>query len=106
MTTYPWSARIVYGAETASRFSTRLGGGIHHVGGPSNLHARPTTAFSRKRWVGPSPDRTSYEILAGVDVRLTSRLGIRADIEQLLRCERLVYDPLSKGVVGVTWRLR
>jgi outer membrane protein W len=107
VTTYGYSALLVYRRENASRFTPWIGAGIHHV---------PAPQFTGALVVVPSipgppasedeVSRTSAKVAVGLELRLTERLGVRAGVERLLRNDGVNYDRVAKGVLALDWRLR
>jgi len=104
---YPMSARIVYRADYGSRLIPILGAGVHHVSTPQ--FTGPLRVIPRIPGAPMSEDdvesRTSAEVMAGFEWRLTDRLGLRASVERLLRNDDVVYDRATKGTLALSWRL-
>jgi hypothetical protein len=108
LNSYPTSARIVYRRENGSRLTPMFGAGVHHVNMPQ--FTGPLRDIPR---IPGAPmveedleERTSGEVMAGVEWRLTGRLALRASVEQLLRHDDVVYDRGTRGALALSWRLR
>lgn len=108
LNSYPTSARIIYRAENGSRLTPIFGAGIHHVNMPQ--FRGPLREIPR---IPGQPlleedleERTSPEVMAGVEWRLTTRLGVRASVERLLNSDDVLYDRATKAALALSWRLR
>jgi len=108
LNSYPTSARIVYRAENGSRLTPIFGAGVHHVNMPQ--FSGPLREIPRIPGVPmveeDLEERTSGEVMAGFEWRLTGRLGVRASVERLLNSDDVVYDRATKGALALSWRLR
>ncbi len=109
---YPVSGRLIYRHETGGRLTPIFGLGVHHVATPkANGELIPVPSLP----VPPvdeseAESRTFPDVIAGVELRLTSRLGLRLQVERLFNVgDRLAdvnYDRVNKGVLALSWRLR
>jgi hypothetical protein len=67
---------------------------VHY--GPDDLVELPSLGFGFK-------DRASGQVGAGVRLRLTPRTAVRAEVNRLVRSDRVDYDPLTRFGIGVSW---
>ena len=107
VTTRPWALSATYRGNPLGRWTPRFSAGVRYVRAPIGL-------WSSRRALVPqyhTPhfdyyDRTSAQITAGADLRLSSHLAFRGDVARLLRHEGTAYDRRTTGSFGVIWRVR
>ncbi|HWS72575.1 MAG TPA: hypothetical protein VN605_10700, partial [Thermoanaerobaculia bacterium] len=93
------------------RWTPFLGTGVRYVQAPNV----PSTFQVFVPPVGTGPGtlvvsgprygtRTSAEVAAGVALRITSKVSLDLEARRLLRSDGVAYDPVNRGVIGVSWR--
>jgi hypothetical protein len=110
--TYPIELLGKYHFLNESRWTPFLGAGVRYVQAPD--------VPSQFQFVTPPPsgigvptlftggarygNRTSAEVAGGVALRITPKLSLDLEARRLLRSDGVAYDPVNRGVIGVSWR--
>src|SRR5688572_7974560 len=92
---------------TSRRISPYLRAGLRYVDAPDDPPQPDIPPFA-----GLTPvhfgfglsDRFSVQAGAGLSVRLTDRTALRVEVMRLLRSEDVMFDRLTRGAAGVSWR--
>jgi outer membrane protein W len=92
---FPVDLTAQYRFTNGSRWTPYLNAGFRYVSSPAHSNVNPTFGGA---------DRNSPEVGAGTTLRLTPRLGLRFDMTRLLRNDSVLYDPLTRGSVGLSWK--
>lgn len=109
--TYPVELLGRYHFTNESRWTPFLGAGVRYVGAPDvppslpifvpGIGNTPGTTFS----TGPGyHNRLSGELAGGVSLRITKAVSLDLEARRLLRSEGVNYDPVNRGVIGVSWK--
>lgn len=111
--TFPVELLGKYHFFNESRWTPFLGAGVRYVQAPNIPStfqtfvpepigsAAPGTLFVSGPRYGT---RTSAELAAGVALRITPSLSLDLEARRLLRSDGLPYDPVNRGVIGLSWR--
>lgn len=108
--TYPIELLGRYRFPNESRWTPFLGAGFRYVQAPDvpsaipvvtpGVGGVPVTVFN---YGSPFHNRLSGELAGGVALRITNAVSLDIEGRRLLRSEGLGYDPVNRGVVGVSW---
>lgn len=85
--------------------------GVRYVAAPKNPYSQVTQIPTGPIPLGFDPvvpgfgfdDRVSGQVGAGLRVRITPRVALRAEVTRLLRRDEADFDPLTRLAVGVSW---
>ena len=110
--TYPVELLTRYHFPNESRWTPFLGAGVRYVRSPDVASPLqffvppPSGSVPGAVYVsGPSyRNRTSAEVTGGVALRITPTVSLDLEARRLLRSDGVAYDPVNRGVIGVSWR--
>ncbi len=92
---------------TSQRVSPYVRAGLRYVDAPDDPpqpHIPPVAGFTPVHFGFGLSDRFSAQAGAGLSVRLTDRTALRLEVMRLLRSDDVMFDRLTRGAAGVSWR--
>ena len=105
----PWTASATYRGAPIGRWTPRLSAGARYVRAPIawyRARVGQIPFYGNARQGREYSDRTSAEVTAGADLRLTRRVALRGDVQRLLRHAGSPYDRRTTASFGLIWRMR
>jgi len=90
---YPVDLLTHYRFVNGSRWTPYVNGGFRYVSAPKTGDS-PNQVFGH---------RYDLQVGVGTDLRLTQHLGLRFDVNRLVRSQDVFYDPLFRPSLGLKW---
>ena len=103
--TYPVDLTMHFRFPNDSRWTPYLTGGVHYVAAPRNFFKPGTfdpVVGAQRIGTERYGNRTSGELGGGVLFRITPHVGLQFDVKRLLRTDKVLFDPLTRGSAGLS----